>query len=298
MDGKENSMDFARLRSLSAQFLTENSNKEHQLPGLTVLCQSSPSELEAYIYEPVICLILQGSKITSVGDQTMEVCEGSALLVSHDVPVVSKITQASARKPYLAVILSLDLQLVLSLSNQVAVQPSSRVSVKSLSADLADASWVEPLQRYLELMHSPVDAKILGPAILREIHYRLILAPIGHGLRTMLTPDGNAARIAKAISQLRLSYRQKIKVRDLAKVCGMSESSFHEHFKFITGTTPLQYQKDLRLIEARSLLTQRNKTVAEAAYAVGYESPTQFSRDYSRKFGLAPSRDNKLLPPV
>jgi AraC-like DNA-binding protein len=216
------------------------------------------------------------------------------LLVSHDLPVVSRITRASAREPYLAVILSLDLQVVHGLADQVSVAPSPGESARSLSASLAQSSWVEPLIRYVELMHNAMDAKILGPSIFREIHYRLMLAPIGKGLRNLLIADGHAARVAKAISQLRSAYRGTIKVPDLARTAGMSESSFHEHFKSVTGTTPLQYQKDLRLIEARTLLTSLSSTVAEAAYAVGYESPTQFSRDYSRKFGLPPSRDGEI----
>jgi AraC-like DNA-binding protein len=140
-------------------------------------------------------------------------------------------------------------------------------------------------------MDDPLDAKVLGPSILREIHYRLLLSPIGSMLRNLLVANSNASRVAKAIRRLRSEYRFPLKVPDLAKAAGMSASSFHEHFKAVTGTTPLQYQKDLRLIEARALLKERQKAVSEAAYAVGYESPTHFSRDYSRKFGLPPSKD-------
>jgi AraC-like DNA-binding protein len=289
-------MDFARLKELSEQYRAEKRGKDRQLPGLSILSRPAPSDLEASIYEPVICLILQGSKTTSIGDQTVDVGPGWALLVSHDLPVVSRITKASVREPYLAVILSLDLQVAHSLANQVSIAPSSGANERSMSASPAQRSWVEPLIRYLELMHSPMDTEILGPSIFREIHYRLMLAPIGAALRNLLVADGHAARIAKAISQLRSAYRHAIKVPELAKAAGMSESSFHEHFKSVTGTTPLQYQKDLRLIEARILLTARSGTVAEAAYAVGYESPTQFSRDYSRKFGLPPSRRGNSGP--
>jgi AraC-like DNA-binding protein len=284
----ETIMDFARLKALSIEYSKEKLNKDSRLPGLIILDRSAPSNLEASIYMPVICLILQGSKTVSIGDQSVDVGPGHALLVSHDLPVVSRITRATAVEPYVAVILTLDLQVVHSLANDVSIAPS--VNARSLSAGPAEQSWVAPLIRYIELMHNPMDAKILGPSIFREIHYRLMLAPIGAGLRNLLIADGHANRVAKAISQLRSAYRDAIKVPDLARVAGMSESSFHEHFKSVTGTTPLQYQKDLRLIEARTLLTAQNKTVAEAAYAVGYESPTQFSRDYSRKFGLPPSR--------
>jgi transcriptional regulator GlxA family with amidase domain len=139
---------------------------------------------------------------------------------------------------------------------------------------------------------------VLGPSTLREIHYRLLLSPVGGMLRNLLVADSHASRVAKAIRRLRSEYRVPLKVPDLAKAAGMSASSFHEHFKAVTGTTPLQYQKDLRLIEAHALLTAMSHTVSEAAYEVGYESPNHFSRDYNRKFGLPPSRGASAYVPA
>jgi transcriptional regulator GlxA family with amidase domain len=187
--------------------------------------------------------------------------------------------------------LALDLTLVRSLYDQVADLPPPDAKLRSLSTAPVEAAWLAPLVRYLELMDNPVDAKVLGPSILREIHYRLLLSSIGQRLRNFLVTDSHANRIAKAIQKLRSVYRSSLKVPDLAKIAGMSASSFHEYFKKVTGTTPLQFQKDLRLIEARNLLMQRSNSVSEAAFAVGYESPTHFSRDYVRKFGVPPSRD-------
>jgi AraC-like DNA-binding protein len=287
-------MDLSRLTDLSVRYYAEKQGKDQELPGLSVLCREALSDIEASIYEPVLCLILQGSKVTSIGDQSVELGPGDALLVSHDLPVVSRITKASAREPYLAVILSLDLRLVRSLYDEVAESPASDACVRSLSAAPADPAWLAPLVRYIELMDNPLDAKVLGSSTLREIHYRLLLAPIGKMLRSLLVADSHASRVTKAIRRLRSEYRFPLRVQDLAKSAGMSASSFHEHFKAVTGTTPLQYQKDLRLIEARALLTARSHTVSDVAYAVGYESPTHFSRDYSRKFGFPPSREEKV----
>jgi AraC-like DNA-binding protein len=287
-------MDLSRLTDLSVRYYAEKQGKDQELPGLSVLCREALSDIEASIYEPVLCLILQGSKVTSIGDQSVELGPGDGLLVSHDLPVVSRITKASAREPYLAVILSLDLRLVRSLYDEVAESPASDACVRSLSAAPADPAWLAPLVRYIELMDNPLDAKVLGSSTLREIHYRLLLAPIGKMLRSLLVADSHASRVTKAIRRLRSEYRFPLRVQDLAKSAGMSASSFHEHFKAVTGTTPLQYQKDLRLIEARALLTARSHTVSDVAYAVGYESPTHFSRDYSRKFGFPPSREEKV----
>jgi AraC-like DNA-binding protein/uncharacterized cupin superfamily protein len=284
-------MDLSHLIDLSKRYTIDKHEVSQELPGLSVLRREAESDIEAVIYEPVICLILQGSKVTSIGDQVVELKPGDALLVSHDLPVTSRITKASVREPYLAVILSLDLGLVRSLYDQVGDASVPDAPARSLSAGRAEPAWLAPLVRYFELMDNPLDAKVLGPSIRREIHYRLLLSPIGKMLRNLLVADSHASRVGKAIQRLRAEFRSPLSVQDLAQTAGMSASSFHEHFRSVTGTTPLQYQKDLRLIEARALLLEGNRTVSEAAYAVGYESPTHFSRDYSRKFGLPPSRD-------
>ena len=284
-------MVLTRLIELSIRYSDEKAGIIQKLPGLSIYRRDSICEIDALVYEPAICLILQGSKVTSIGDQTVELRSGDALLVSHDLPVISRITNASVQEPYLALILSLDLGLIRSLYDQVVHTPALDAHARSLSAGPADPAWLAPLVRYFELMDNPLDAKVLGPSVLREIHYRLLLSPIGRMLRNLLVADSHASRVARAIQRVRAEFRSPLSVRDLAKTAGMSASSFHTHFKSITGTTPLQYQKDLRLIEARALLVDGTHTVSEAAYAVGYESPTHFSRDYSKKFGLPPSRD-------
>jgi AraC-like DNA-binding protein len=284
-------MEISRFIELHDRFYAENSGQYPDLPGLSVFRREAKSDVEAAIYQPVICLILQGKKVTSIGNQFVELQPGDALLVSHDLPVVSRITKASVQEPYLALILSLDLDLVRSLYDQVADALEFDSDVRSLAVSPADPTWVAPLVRYFELMGNPLDAKVLGPSIRREIHYRLLLSPIGKMLRNLIVADSHASRISKAIQKVRAEFRSPLSVAELANTASMSASSFHGHFKSVTGTTPLQYQKDLRLIEARALMVGRSHTVLEAAYAVGYESPTHFSRDYSRKFGLPPSRD-------
>ncbi len=284
-------MDMTQLITLATRYDVDNKSDSRALPCLSIYCRDDISEIEAVIYEPVVCLILQGRKVTSIGDQRVDLRPGDALLVSHDLPVVSRITQASKQKPYIAVILSLDLGLVRSLYDQVAGANLPDAKARSLSAWQADPAWLVPLIRYFELSDNPMDAQVLGSSHLREIYYRVLLSPIGGMLRRLLIADSHASRIAKAIQVLRSEFRSTLSVPDLANRAGMSSSSFHEHFKSITGTTPLRYQKDLRLIEARAMLIEKGLSVSETAYAVGYESPTHFSRDYSKKFGMPPSRD-------
>ena len=282
-------MSLEQLQILVERYIDTNSNfSARHLPALHVLCREEVSEFEAVIYNPVICLILQGSKETHIGNQFVSLSRGEALLVSHDLPVTSKITEANPEAPYLAVILTLDIGMIRSLYEQVGEAVADGASAKSLSTSIADSAWIEPLARYLKLKDNPLEAQVLGPLILKEIHFQLLMSPIGGMLRNLLSVDSHASRIAKAILRIRASFREPLIVADLAELAGMSQSSFHEHFKSVTGTTPLQYLKDLRMIEARNLLASGAHSVSVAGFEVGYESPTHFSRDYSRKFGCSP----------
>ncbi len=282
-------MSLERLRILAAELAVQEAKASDRiLPSAHIFQRTEITVFEAVVYNPVICLILQGRKEMSVGHQFIALDEGDMLLVSHDLPVASKITQASARRPYQALIFTLDLSILRGLYEQVGEAVSTKDHATSLSASKADPAWTEPMMRYLELMNAPMDAQVLGPMILKEIHYRLLLSPIGGMLRNLLSVDSHASRVAKSIQWIRSRFREPLVVGELAQVAGMSQSSFHEHFKSVTGTTPLQYQKDLRMIEARTLLERGVPSVSFAGFEVGYESPTQFSRDYSRKFGCSP----------
>ncbi len=282
-------MSFERLQHLSEQLFERSIGREDRiLPAAHVFQREEVSALEAVVYNPVICLILQGKKEMNVGDQFVSLAKGDALLVSHDLPVTSKITEASPGAPYRALILSLDLGVLRSLYEQVGEAVSDAHSATSLCASTADPAWVDPMVRYLGLMDAPLDAQVLGPMILKEIHFRLLLSPIGAMLRNLLSVDSHASRVSRSIQKIRADFREPLVVAELAQVAGMSQSSFHEHFKSVTGTTPLQYQKDLRMIEARALFLRGVPSVSVVGFEVGYESPTHFSRDYSRKFGCSP----------
>ncbi|MAZ19263.1 MAG: AraC family transcriptional regulator [Ahrensia sp.] len=266
------------------------------LKGLTVLQTTEASEFDAVVYQPVVCLVLQGAKETTIGDQFVTLRAGDALIVSHDLPVQSRIVSASADKPYLALIVSLELGVLRSLYEQISSISVEMMPARSLSAGLAGSPVIETIGRYLSLMNSAVEAEVLGPSILREIHFRLLMSPIGGMLRSLLSIDSHASRIATAIMHIKRDFRQNLSVPHLARLAGMSQSSFHGHFRQVTGTTPLQYQKDLRMIAARDLLRSGRHSVASASFEVGYESPTHFSRDYRRKFGTAPSREGAPVP--
>jgi AraC-like DNA-binding protein len=257
------------------------------MDGLLLLRQDIPSSFEASLYEPVLCLILQGRKQVSIGAQTLSFGPGECLLVSHDLPVCSRVTKA----PYLALVLEVDLSTIRKLYDEVAESALECESARAAETHRADPGLLDALRRYVALADSPTDAKVLGPITSKEIHYRLLMATFGGMLRSLIRHDSNASAIARAIGHIRADIRSPIAIPDLARRVGMSASSFHQHFKTVTSTTPLQYQKELRLLEARRLLRTGGASVTTVTYEVGYESSSQFSREYARKFGIPPSQD-------
>ncbi|HEY2898996.1 MAG TPA: AraC family transcriptional regulator [Polyangia bacterium] len=256
------------------------------IDGMALLRQDHPSSLEASLYEPVLCLILQGRKQVLIGSQTLSFGPGECLLVSHDLPVRSRVTKA----PYLALVFRVDVAAIRKLYDEVA-EPGPDDGARAAETHRADPGLLDALGRYLALGDSPSDAKVLRPLVSKEIHYRLLVAPFAGMLRRLIRHDSDASAIARAIGYIRGDIRSAIAIPALARQVGMSPSSFHKHFKTVTRTTPLQYQKDLRLLEARRLLKTGGASVTAAAFDVGYESPNQFSREYARKFGLPPSQD-------
>lgn len=288
-------MNIQELAAQVDQFINANGGAGQAimpgLPGLMVLKHTRPTTFEATVYDPVVCLILQGRKETVVGNRAVNFGPGESLIVSHDVPVISRVTRASRQSPYLAMILTLDLGIIRGLYDQVGETDLQIGQGRSLDVNKTAPELISALGRYMALVHQPVEAKVMAPLILKEIHFRLLIAPHGTMLRNLLWRDSHACRISRAIARIRRDFRSPLAVADLASTAGMSASSFHEHFKSITGTTPRQYQKDLRLMDARRLLADGSHTVSAAAFEVGYESPTQFSREYSRKFGAPPKGD-------
>jgi AraC-like DNA-binding protein len=270
-------------------------DRDTGIAGLFVHREAKPTLLEATVYNPVICLNLQGRKEVAIGDRSVAFGAGQSLIVSHDVPVMARVTEASAQHPYLAIIVALDIAIIRSLCDEAGETALDRQQASTLTANATDSRLVETIARYFALIHDPVEAKVMAPLILKEIHFRLLMANHGGMLRQLMHRDSHASRISRAIGRIRTDYRSPLTVAALSDEAGMSPSSFHEHFKQITGTTPLQYQKDMRLMEAQRLISTDGFSVSSAAFEVGYESATQFSREYSRKFGNAP-RDDVYRP--
>jgi len=272
-----------RLVPPSSQRITQSLTPR---PGLYLLRQYVPSEFEATIFDPMLCLILQGRKEMTFGERTYRLGAGECALVSHDLPILSRVREA----PYLVVLLNIEADVLRSLYEDVG-QLALQGEAQALEVHRADAQLLDAVGRYLALAESEMDARVLAPMLRKEIHYRLLTSPLGQMLRSLLRHDSHASAIARAIALLRRDFRKPMVILELARAVGMSVSSFHEHFKRITSSSPLQYQKGLRLLEARRLLAAGSATATTAAFDVGYESPAQFSREYARKFGRPPSKD-------
>ena len=258
--------------------------------GLKIARRPEPSALEAMVYEPLVCFVVQGAKDTGTKAGSVRASAGRLLLVSHDIPIVSRIVEATRERPYLALILPLDLSMLRGLEEEIGGAGGGAVS-RALSLHEAEAPLREAFGRLLELVERPGEAGVLGPLVQKEIHYRLLTSPQGANLRALLQTDGHAGRIGQVIAHLRAHVADPLATEELARLAGMSRSSFHEHFRTVTATTPLQYQKELRLLQARERLQAGGQSVSAVAFEVGYESPTQFSREYARKFGASPRHD-------
>jgi AraC-like DNA-binding protein len=284
-------MTLADLAALAARQLPRQHGDSPQyvrpLSNVGILRHYRPTSFEAAIYDPVVILILQGRKETILGDDTFPMSVGECLLVSHDLPVIARVTKT----PYLALIFDLELDTLRELYEAMTEPLPVRSPARALAVHECSVPIVDALHRCLANSGSRMDAAVLGPLVSREIHYRLATTPFGGMLRELIRHESHASAIARAITQLRRDFRAPLEVPQLARSVGMSASSFHKHFKAITTSSPLQYRKSLQLLEARRLLRSGSRSVTEVALDIGYESVAQFSRDFSRKFGASPKHD-------
>ncbi len=266
------------------------------LPGLFFYRSSTIGFRTHAVIEPSYCVVAQGSKQVVLEEEVYKYNTASYLITTVGLPLVSDVTEASEERPYLGCSLTLDPAVVTEVmvkSGRVPDEESDdlkAIEVGPVNFDLLDATL-----RYVQLLDAPDDAEYLAPLILREIIFRLLAGEQGDRMRYIATLGGRAHRIAKALSRISQEFAQTLRIEDIAKDVHMSVSGFHAHFKAVTSMTPIQYQKHLRLQEARRLMLSENFDAAEAGYRVGYEDPSYFSRDYKRYFGEPPKRDIERL---
>ncbi|MCS0415513.1 AraC family transcriptional regulator [Vibrio diabolicus] len=267
-----------------------------EIPGLRFSRWATPTPPTSYTHNPSICLIAQGRKRVLLGEDSFVYDANHFLISSVDLPIIANIIEASEDKPYLGVIMELDLteisQLIVDseLTFNQSKEAQKGIAVGELSEPLLDA-----FLRLIELLDEGQSIKILAPIIKREIFYRLLITEQGARLNQIVTAGSHSHQIAKAIDWLKNNFVKPLSVSELAAYSGMSKSVFYTHFRSMTSMTPLQFQKKLRLSEARRLMLTENLDAMATTFKVGYESPSQFSREYSRLFGAPPSKDIKSL---
>lgn len=283
------------LAGLVERFTGRDGVHATHVPELTLFRATEPSEPTAVLYEPALCLVAQGRKEVRLADETYLYDPAHFLLVSVDVPVAGRVTVASPEEPYLGLRICFDSAAVGELVADGARLGAPVGPVRALAISPVDPPLLDAVTRLVGLLAAPHDAAVLAPLVLREITYRLLVGPQGARLRQITAAGAPGQRIAGAIRWLKEHFAEPLRIEALAKQVRMSPSAFHHHFKAVTALSPLQYQKRLRLQEARRLMLGDGLDAASAAYRVGYESPSQFSREYRRMFGAPPRADVAAL---
>lgn len=266
-------------------------NATTTVPRLELCVGHTLTHETSCLYRPVVCFILQGTKRVTINEHILHYDSSHYLVSALDLLLMGQIFDADEDRPYVALSLVLDVPSLAELASTITPvhdpEPlRSGITTNPMTAEIRDA-----LLRLLMLLDKPSDIPVLAPMVERELLYRLLQGPQGRLLRQIAQPEGPLARVRRAIAWIRENHDRRLRIESLCQMSGMSRPSLHRHFRVITGLSPLQYQKQLRLQEARRLLLAGEHTASDAAYAVGYESASQFSREYVRQFGVPPAKD-------
>jgi AraC-like DNA-binding protein len=283
------------LAELIERNVAVDGTSDTSISGLRFVRATQISEPVYSVYEPSLCVVAQGAKLVMLGEESYQYDSASYLTASVHLPITGQVIKASPENPYLCVNLQLDMNQIFEVVQSSSQVISNDSPGRGLVISLINDSLLEAVLRLIRLLETPQDIPILADGIKREIIYRILQNDRNDSLKYFALVGSQAQRIAKVIGVLNREFAQPLKVNELAKEARMSPSSFYNHFKEVTGMSPIQFQKQLRLQEARRLLLTENLEAAEVAFQVGYESPSHFSREYSRKFGLSPMKDIRRL---
>ncbi|MFT3931793.1 MAG: AraC family transcriptional regulator [Spongiibacteraceae bacterium] len=282
--------------SIARQIEPETSPFVTPIKTLTLYRQTAASEAIRCIYEPGIAIVAQGAKRVLLGDETHTYGTGHFCISSVNLPTIAEVVEASSTKPYLAMWLALDPQMISELIVEGGLRPpQSKPTTRGLVLGAATLPLLNAFQHLIDLLDEPESIAVLAPLFQREIVYRVLMSGYGSHLWQIATLGSQSQRIARAIDWLKLNFMKPLHVDELAASVQMSTSTFHHHFRAVTAMSPLQYQKWLRLHEARKLMLNELLDASTAAFRVGYESASQFGREYLRLFGAPPMRDVMTL---
>jgi AraC-like DNA-binding protein len=279
-----------------ARLLGDRNDLETAIPGLDLVRRTSVTPPDSYLYEPSLAMIVQGGKRVVLGDATYLYDESRFLLTAVNLPTITQVLKATPEEPYISVVLKLDLTAAKQMITDIDLgDQDAAADGAGMATGPATAALLSALTRLIDLLDAPTDIPILSGLIQRELLYRVLVSPAGARLRQIVRLGTQGNRVARSIDWLRHNYIRPLRVADMAAISGMGVSTLHHHFRLLTAMSPLQFQKHLRLHEARRLMLSEDLDAGSAALRVGYESATQFSREYRRLFGAPPMRDVKAL---
>ena len=282
----------AELIDLVARFAPTDGLHDTVIAPLQLLRASAPAQRLPSVYEPGLCVVVQGRKQAMLAGEVFRYDPLHYLVISVTLPTVGQILEASPEKPYLCVRLNIDPREIGALMLEAGVSESPVAGVaRGLRVSRVSDPLLDAVLRLLRLLRNAQDVPVLAPLALREIHYRVLTGELGPRLRELAVADSHSQRIARAIDLLKRRYAEPVRIEEVAEAVHMSESSLHHHFKLVTAMSPLQFQKQLRLHQARRLMLTEGIDAAAAGHRVGYESPSQFSREYRRLFGAPPKAE-------
>ncbi|WP_113177615.1 AraC family transcriptional regulator [Agrobacterium cavarae] len=284
---------YQEIVSIAARYAKAEGEVTTDIDALRFSKRSSPSAPCHGSYHPCFAMVIQGAKSLQLGTDTINYGAGDYLLTSFDLPVAWRVVEASHEVPHFCISIAINSEKLLDVMSraQIARPPTALLSQRGIVVNAATPELLDATTRLLRLLDRPADIPAMAPLIEQEILYRILTGPAGGQLMSILAADSHGNRIARAIAWLRENYARPIRIEDVADQVGMSVSSFHQHFKAVTAMTPVQYQKQLRLHEARRLMLLERLDAGTASHRVGYQSPSQFSREYARVYGLSPARD-------
>ncbi|MFS0728144.1 AraC family transcriptional regulator [Paenibacillus sp. 1P07SE] len=261
------------------------------IPNLTLMHADQLSEPLESVYKPSLCIVAQGAKTAVLADEIYRYDPSSYLITSVELPITGRIIEAAPEHPYLSLKLTFDTDMILDITKDMHLPDPDYADVRGISVNRISPPLLEALVRLLELLDEPGDIPVMAPLILREILYRVLQGDQGAALLLFGIPHSHARAVGQAIREINRQFNRPLAIERLAQSANLSPSAFHKYFKRFTRMSPLQYQKTVRLQDARRLMLVESLSVSDAAYQVGYESPSQFSREYARMYGRSPSSD-------
>ena len=290
---------YDEIRDIILRIIPGVGNYPTSINGVRIVRRNNPTEFLRCFYNPSCILVLQGLKHMLYGNENIIYGKGQYVVSCTDIPVSSRVVQATEEAPFVVLILEFDSNLISNLLLETKIKNTVDYDAKCLAISDTEEELLDAFFRLAQLLEkSESEQSLMAPMIIKEIYFRLLTGPLGNQLRLINTKGTRSNQIARAISLIKDKYSEKLNMDDIAQCVNMAPSSFYRNFKKVTRVSPLQYQKQLRLYEAQRLMLSGNYDAASACYEVGYESPTQFSREYKKMFGNPPAKDIKSLAAV